>query len=55
MLVPAPKAAATAASGRPAPAGQPGGQPLRDQDLLNWCRELVEAVFDGLRAPAAGE
>ena len=29
-----------------------GGQPLRDLDMLSWCRELVDAVLlDG--APAA--
>jgi transcription-repair coupling factor (superfamily II helicase) len=35
MLVPAPKTAAV------------GGRPLRDAELLAWCGELVEAVFDG--------
>jgi hypothetical protein len=25
-----------------------GARPLRDQELLTWCEELVEAVFSGL-------
>ncbi len=56
MLVPAPKAVAgrPQASGRQAPP-PPGAQPLRDQDLLTWCRELVEAIFGGLRPAAAEE
>jgi transcription-repair coupling factor (superfamily II helicase) len=41
MLVPAPKAT----SGL-------GAQPLRDQELLTWSRELVEAVFDEVPAQA---
>jgi transcription-repair coupling factor (superfamily II helicase) len=56
MLVPAPKAGASRAqgSGRQAPAVQLGAQPMRDQELLTWCRELVESVFGGLEAPVAG-
>jgi transcription-repair coupling factor (superfamily II helicase) len=53
MLVPVPKAAGQAA-GRQAPGMPLGAQPLRDQDLLTWCRELVELIFDGLH-PAAAE
>jgi transcription-repair coupling factor (superfamily II helicase) len=55
MLVPAPKAGAgrSQGSGRQAPATQLGAQTLRDQELLTWCRELVESVFGGLEAPAA--
>jgi len=58
MLVPAPKAvpgssssaaAPGAARGR-APAGASasaiGGQPLRDRDMLAWCAELIDAVFE---------
>ena len=57
MLVPVPKAGAgrTQGSGRQAPAVQLGAQPLRDQELLTWCRELVESVLGGLEAPAAAE
>jgi hypothetical protein len=57
MLVPAPRAVAgrPQASGRQAPAAPLGAQPLRDQDLLTWCRELVETVFGGLHPPAAEE
>jgi transcription-repair coupling factor (superfamily II helicase) len=45
MLVPAPKAGAGQAAGRQAPAPL-GAAPLRDAELLTWCRELVESVFD---------
>jgi transcription-repair coupling factor (superfamily II helicase) len=49
MLVPVPKAdGARAGSGRPAPARQAlslGAPPLRDQELLGWCEELIEAVL----------
>jgi transcription-repair coupling factor (superfamily II helicase) len=50
MLVPVPKAdGARAGSGRSAvPLGAP---PLRDQELLAWCEELIEAVLVGI-APA---
>jgi transcription-repair coupling factor (superfamily II helicase) len=64
MLVPVPKAVpgqqrtsgqpagSRQASGRQAPVTAIGAQPLRDQELLAWCCELIEAVFDGLQAPA---
>ncbi|HLX46947.1 MAG TPA: transcription-repair coupling factor [Streptosporangiaceae bacterium] len=54
MLVPVPKAAAghQQTAGRQSPATALGAQPLRDQELLTWCCELVEAVFGGLQAPA---
>jgi transcription-repair coupling factor (superfamily II helicase) len=55
MLVPVPKAVPGQASGRQAPAVSLGALPLRDQELLTWCRELVESVFGGLEAPAAAE
>jgi hypothetical protein len=57
MLVPVPKAGAgqTQGSGRQAPAVHLGAQPLRDQELLTWCRELVESVLGGLEAPVAAE
>jgi hypothetical protein len=53
--VPKAGAARTQGSGRQAPAVQLGAQPLRDQELLTWCRELVESVLGGLEAPAAAE
>ena len=57
MLVPTPKVAAggSAASGRQAPAVSLGAQPLRDQELLTWCCELVETIFGGLQPSAAEE
>ncbi len=55
MLVPVPKAdGARAGSGRSAPARSAvslGAPPLRDQELLAWCEELIEAVLGGI-APA---
>jgi transcription-repair coupling factor (superfamily II helicase) len=55
MLVPAPKAdRARSGSGRAAPARSAvslGAPPLRDQELLAWCEELIDAVF-GDAAPA---
>jgi transcription-repair coupling factor (superfamily II helicase) len=60
MLVPVPKAVPGARAGSSrspgsrAGAGQTislGAPPLRDQDLLTWCEELIEAVLSGL-APA---
>jgi transcription-repair coupling factor (superfamily II helicase) len=47
MLVPVPKAAPGRhqAGGRQAPVTALGAQPLRDQELLAWCCELVEAMF----------
>ncbi|MGE5133710.1 MAG: transcription-repair coupling factor, partial [Gemmatimonadota bacterium] len=47
MLVPVPRASS---GGRPGAAAL-GAPPLRDQQLLAWCAELVEAVF-GDPAPA---
>jgi transcription-repair coupling factor (superfamily II helicase) len=57
MLVPAPKAAAggSQASGRQAPVSSLGAQPLRDQELLTWCCELIETIFGGLQPPATEE
>ena len=58
MLVPVPKAvpgssasaaAPGASRGRSAASGSQtaiGGQPLRDRDMLAWCTELIDAVFD---------
>jgi transcription-repair coupling factor (superfamily II helicase) len=47
MLVPVPKAdGARAGSGRPAVSL--GAPPLRDQELLAWCEELIEAVLGGI-------
>jgi transcription-repair coupling factor (superfamily II helicase) len=43
MLVPVPRAAPGRRPGQPAP---PGAPLLRDTDLLTWCEELVEAVFE---------
>jgi len=52
MLVPVPKAdGARAGSGRAAPARSAvslGAPPLRDQELLAWCEELIEAVLGGI-------
>ena len=57
MLVPVPKAVPGSSASAAAPgasrsrtaAGGPqtaiGGQPLRDQDMLAWCTELIDAVF----------
>jgi transcription-repair coupling factor (superfamily II helicase) len=55
MLVPAPKAAAggSQASGRQTISL--GAQPLRDQELLTWCCELIETIFGGLQPPATEE
>jgi transcription-repair coupling factor (superfamily II helicase) len=59
MLVPVPKAVPgrqqTAGRQSPASATAIGAQPLRDQELLAWCCELVEAVFGGLQTPAGGQ
>jgi len=50
MLVPVPKA-----EGRRDGSGRAtvslGAPPLRDQELLAWCEELIEAVLDGLAPP----
>jgi transcription-repair coupling factor (superfamily II helicase) len=52
MLVPAPKADGTRAQpGRSAPARSAvslGAPPLRDQELLAWCEELINAVLEGV-------
>ena len=52
MLVPVPKAdGARAGSGRAAPARSVvslGAPPLRDQELLAWCEELIEALLGGI-------
>jgi transcription-repair coupling factor (superfamily II helicase) len=45
MLVPVPRVVSGKRPGTPAP---PGAPLLRDQDLLTWCGELVEAVFGGI-------
>jgi transcription-repair coupling factor (superfamily II helicase) len=38
----------------PAPAtARIGGQPLRDQPLLNWCREVLQTVVADLNAPVS--
>jgi transcription-repair coupling factor (superfamily II helicase) len=49
MLVPVPRAVPGKRPAAPAP---PGAPLLRDQELLTWCGELVEAVFGGI-APVA--
>jgi transcription-repair coupling factor (superfamily II helicase) len=52
MLVPVPKAdAARAGSPRSVPARSTvslGAPPLRDQELLAWCEDLIEAVLGGV-------
>jgi transcription-repair coupling factor (superfamily II helicase) len=54
MLVPVPKAdGARTGSGRSAPARPAtslGAPPLRDQELLAWCEELIDAVLGGIDA-----
>jgi transcription-repair coupling factor (superfamily II helicase) len=51
MLVPVPKVdGARAGSGRTAVSL--GVPPLRDQELLAWCEELIEAVLGGIDPPA---
>jgi len=58
MLVPVPRAVPGGSQGRAATGARPGqvtaigARPLRDQELLTWCEELVEAVFSGLRPVA---
>ena len=42
MLVPVPRAGGPA-PGQPAP---PGAPLLRDTELLTWCGQLIEAVFE---------
>jgi transcription-repair coupling factor (superfamily II helicase) len=55
MLVPVPKADGARAGSGGSPAARPavslGAPPLRDQELLAWCEELIEAVLGGI-APA---
>jgi transcription-repair coupling factor (superfamily II helicase) len=53
MLVPAPKATdgGQAGTGRSAPARPTvslGAPPMRGQELLAWCEELIEAVLSGI-------
>jgi transcription-repair coupling factor (superfamily II helicase) len=43
MLVPAPRAGSGRRPGQPAPLGAPL---LRDTELLTWCGQLIEAVFE---------
>ena len=43
MLVPVPRAGSGQAPGQPAP---PGAPLLRDTELLTWCGQLIEAVFE---------
>jgi transcription-repair coupling factor (superfamily II helicase) len=50
MLVPAPRAvpgAGGAAAPRPPGTVAVGAPPLRDQQLLAWCAQLIEAIFGG--------
>jgi len=60
MLVPVPKAVpgTRAGSGSTrAGTGQAislGAPPLRDQELLSWCEELIEAVLGGLGSASTG-
>jgi transcription-repair coupling factor (superfamily II helicase) len=60
MLVPVPKAVpgTRAGSGSTrAGTGQTislGAPPLRDQDLLTWCEQLIEAVLGGIGPAASG-
>jgi transcription-repair coupling factor (superfamily II helicase) len=43
MLVPVPRAGSGRRPGQPAP---PGAPLLRDTELLTWCAQLIEAVFE---------
>jgi transcription-repair coupling factor (superfamily II helicase) len=43
MLVPVPRAGSGRRPGQPAP---PGAPLLRDTELLTWCGQLIEAVFE---------
>jgi transcription-repair coupling factor (superfamily II helicase) len=43
MLVPVPRAGSGRRPGQPAP---PGALLLRDTELLTWCAQLIEAVFE---------
>jgi hypothetical protein len=60
MLVPVPKAVPGTRAGSGStragtgPTVSLGAPPLRDQELLAWCEELIEAVFDGI-GPAGQE
>ena len=51
MLVPVPRAGSGRRPGQPAP---PGAPLLRDTELLTWCGQLIEAVFEP-DAPLAPE
>ena len=65
ILVPVPRAVAGGSGGAGARAGRAsparpvvpiGAPPLRDQDLLAWCEELIDTMFvDGTVADAGGE
>ena len=55
MLVPVPKAVPGGSHGSGSRARGPGAghvslgaPPLRDQELLAWCEELIEAVLSGI-------
>jgi transcription-repair coupling factor (superfamily II helicase) len=50
MLVPVPKAGSGAGAGSGGTVSL-GAPPLRDQQLLTWCEELIEAVLSGLPPP----
>jgi transcription-repair coupling factor (superfamily II helicase) len=43
MLVPVPRAGSGRRPGQPTP---PGAPLLRDTELLTWCGQLIEAVFE---------
>ena len=43
MLVPVPRAGSGRRPGQPAP---PGAPLLRDTELLTWCAQLIEAIFE---------
>jgi transcription-repair coupling factor (superfamily II helicase) len=51
MLIPVPRSAPGARPGTPAP---PGAPLLRDQALLAWCAQVVEAVLGGNGPTASG-
>jgi len=45
MLGPVPR---TRPGGRQPPEGAADGQPLRDTELLTWCREIIQSVLADL-------
>jgi transcription-repair coupling factor (superfamily II helicase) len=61
MLVPVPKAVSGTRAGSGStragtgPTISLGAPPLRDQDLLSWCEELIEAVLGGMTSAGTAQ